>query len=472
MSRPTRRQRVLPAALTLTLAAAPRLLCQEAVVRGDLGRRLDSAVSAAERAGFGGAALVVRGGTVILHRGAGAAIEDPLTPFAPSTIVPIGSNTKDFTKTAILELVEAGRLALDDPLVRFFPDAPEDKRAITVRQLLEHTSGFPIGVGPDAEQVTLAVWRRRLFATPLEFAPGTSRRYSNSGYSLLAAIIEQVSGTSYERFLAEHVFAPAGMRETGLVLPRFDRRRLAHAYSAGLDRGTMLEMPRDTDGSSWNLRGNGGLVSTLADMRRFYQAILDDTTMLRDPAHRAMVVPPDGPTVLAGSDLVSFFLFARFPREGIEILLASNHGRAQAPQLLDALLPIVGIPPPGREGPRHAEGPTPGAGLAHPELPNTGPGRTVAAYFEAYNSGDTTAMRRFFVVHADARPDAPPMAARLDRYRQMFESLGRMTVENVVVTSDGIEVRARAANGDLVTLSFTIEAAAPFRVGGVRVRVG
>jgi len=473
MSWSTCREHVLPAALTLTFAAAPAPLSgQQAVVRGDLGRRLDSALTASERAGFSGAVLVERGGSEVLYRGAGAAIEDPRTPFAPSTIVPIGSNTKDFTKAAILGLVEAGRLRLEDSLGRFFPDAPEDKHAITVRQLLDHTAGFPIGVGPDDERVTLTTWRQRLFATPLEFAPGTSRRYSNAGYSLLAAIIEQVSGVAYERFLVQRVFAPAGMRETGLVLPIFDRQRLAHAYSAGLDRGTMLDMPRDSDGSYWNLRGNGGLVSTLEDMRRFYRAILNDTAILRSAAHRAMVVPPDGPTVLAGSDLVSFFMYARFPRESLEIFIASNHGRAPAPHLLDELLPIMGIQPPGREGPHHAEGPTIPAGQAHPAFPETGPGRTVAEYFAAYNTGDTTAVRRFFTEHADSGPDAPSMAARLDRYRQMFENLGRMTAENVITTPDGIEVRARAANGDLVTLTFIIKAAAPFRLGSLRVRVG
>jgi len=458
-------------AIALSLAAAPRLIGQETIVRGDLGRRLDSAVTSAERAGFSGTLLVVRGDTVILGRGAGLAVEDPPMPFTRSTIVPIGSNTKDFTKTAILQLVEAGHLHLEDSLGRFFPDAPPDKRGITLRQLLEHTAGFPIGVGPDGEVVGLSAWRRRLFATPLEFAPGTSRRYSNPGYSLLAAVVEQITGTTYERYLAQHIFAPAGMRETGLVLPHSDPRRLAHAYAAGRDRGTMLDTPHDSSGDYWNLRGNGGLVSTVEDMWRFYRAILDDTTLLRDAGHRHMVLRPDESTVLAGSDLVSFFLYGRFPREGIEIVLASNHARAPAPRLLDALLPVAGIEPP-QAGPRHAEGPAIAAGQTLARLPDTGPGRTVAAYFDAYNSRDTAAMRAFFAEHAEAGPDAPPMEARLDRYRQMLENLGRLTVESVAETSDGIEVRARSANGDLVTLSFQIDAAAPYRLRGLRVQVG
>jgi CubicO group peptidase (beta-lactamase class C family) len=466
------RARALSAAAALTLALAARLSAQQAVVRGDLGRQLDSAVTAAERAGFSGAVLVVQGDVVLLHRGAGVAVEEPRTPYTGSTIVPIGSNTKDLTRTAILQLVEAGRLNLGDSLGRFFADAPDDKRSITIRQLLDHTAGLPIGVGPDDAAATLDTWRARLFATPLEFAPGASRRYSNAGYSLLAAVIEQVSGMPYERFIAQRIFAPAGMRETGLVLPRFDPRRLAHAYSAGVDRGTMLDLPHDADGDNWNLRGNGGLVSTVEDMWRFYRSILGGTTLLNDAGHRAMVVRPDGPTVLAGSDLVSFFLYGHFPRERVEILLASNHARMQAPQLLDQLLPIVGIHPPEREGPRHLEGPPIAAGQAHPGFPETGPGRTAGAYLEAYNSGDTTAMRLFFAEHAAPGPDAPPMEARLDRYRQMLENLGRLTIENVAETQDGIEVRARSANGDLVMLGFQIEAAAPFRLRGLRVQVG
>ena len=464
------RSRSLRIAAAAILGAAPRLEGQAAVVSGELGRRLDSAVTAAEGAGFSGAVLVVQRGTVLLERGAGLAIESPPTPYTRSTVVPIGSNTKDFTKTAILQLVEAGRLSLADSLGRFFPDAPADKRGITLQQLLDHTAGFPIGVGSDAEAIGLDAWRQRLFATPLEFAPGTSRRYSNPGYGLLAAIIEQVSGTSYERYLAAHIFAPAGMRETGLVLPHYDLARLAHAYSAGQDRGTMLDVPRDADGDYWNLRGNGGLVSTLDDMRSFYRAILDDTTLLRDAGHRRTVIRADGPTVLAGSDLVSFFLYGLFPGAGIEFVLASNHAAAPAPRLLDALLPIVGIQPPP-QGPSHPTGPAI-AGAARRGLPDTGPGRTVAAYLEAYNSGDTTAMRRFFTERAVAGPETPPLETRLDRYRQMRENLGRLTVESASETPDGLEVRARAANGDLVTLAFLIEPAAPYRMRGMRVQVG
>ena len=471
MSVPVWRSRALRVAVAAALGAAPRLAGQAPIVNGELGRRLDSAVAGAERQGFSGAVLVVRGGDVLLERGAGLAIESPPTPFTRSTIVPIGSNTKDFTRTAILQLVEAGRLRLDDSLGRFFPDAPPDKRGITITELLQHTGGFPIGVGADDEVIGLDAWRQRLFARPLEFAPGTSHRYSNPGYSLLAAIIEQVSGTTYERYVREHIFAPAGMRETGLVLPQLDPRRLAHAYAAGRDRGTMLDMPHDADGDYWNLRGNGGLVSTLDDMRRFYHAILDGTTLLADAAHRRMVVRTDGPTVLAGSDLVSFFLYGLFPGAGFEFVLASNHASAPAPRLLDALLPIVGIqPPPG--GPRHAEGPASATGPALARLPDTGPGRTVAAYLEAYNSGDTTAMRAFFTERAQAGPETPPMEALLDRYRQMRENLGRLTVENVTETPEGLEVRARSANGDLVTLTFLIEASAPFRMRGMRVEVG
>lgn len=468
---PVARLRILHLVVAINLGAVTRLAGQAAVVNGDLDRRLDSAVTAAEGSGFSGAVLVVQRGSVLLERGAGLAIESPPTPYTPATIVPIGSNTKDFTKTAILQLVEAGRLGLEDSLGRFFPDAPPDKRGITITQLLDHTAGFPIGVGPDSEAIGLEAWRRRLFATPLAFAPGASRRYSNPGYGLLAAIIEQVSGTTYERYVAQHIFAPAGMRETGLVLPHFDARRLAHAYSAGRDRGSMLDMPRDSDGDYWNLRGNGGLVSTLDDMRRFYRAILDGSTLLTDAGHRRMVLRTEGPTLLAGSDLVSFFLYGLFPGAGIEFVLASNHASAPAPHLLDALLPIVGIqPPPG--GPRRDEGPAIATGPTATRLPDTGPGRTVAAYLEAYNSGDTIAMRTFFTERAVAGTETPPMATRLDRYRQMRENLGRLTVKSVTETSDGIEVRARSVNGDLVTLGFLIEATAPFRMRGVRVEVG
>ena len=335
MSRRSLPHAAVALAALATLAAAPR----SNVVNGEAGARLDAAAREAEQQGFHGVVLAARGGEELLVSGYGLANRAAGRRFDASTVVQIGSNVKDFTKVAVLQLVEQGRVRLTDTLSTFFPQAPPDKRAITLEQLLEHTGGFPLGVGPDEEVLAKEAFLDRVFARPLAAVPGGKRIYSNAGYSLLAIAVEQVTSRPYETHVAAAIFAPAGMRETGLLLPRFDPSRLAHGYSAGEDRGTMLDRERLADGHGYNLRGNGGHVSTVRDMFRFYRA-LRDGTLLREPAHRARVVPEE-PVMLAGSDGTCFFLYAREPREDVELLIATNHAGWKAPRLLSLLRPVL-----------------------------------------------------------------------------------------------------------------------------------
>lgn len=450
----------------LIRTAAPLGAQEPPVMRGELGQKLDSVARAAQAKGFHGGVLVATGGDVVLLQGYGMANQASGVPFGPSTVVQIGSNVKDITKVAILQLVEAGRLNLDDSLGGFFPRAPADKRGITVRQLLEHQAGLPQGVGPDEEALPLQAFLNRLFARPLDFPPGTAFQYSNAGYSVLAAIIEQLTGRSFEAHVAESVFRRAGMYETGLLLPQFKPERLAHCYDGERDRGTMLDQPHTAEGHYWNLRGNGGFVATLMDMHRFYQA-LRGSSLLADSAHRAMVLRADEPSLLAGSDGYCFFILGNFPRAGIEIIVASNHAGFKAPALMDGLEKAAGIAVGGRR-----EIATPPGGPRSHSLPQTGTGRTVAAYLEAFNSGDTTVMRRFFEAHALTGPGTPPMATRVSRTAGMRSELGRLSVESVQQTTMALEVVVRGERGDRATLSFDIEPVAPFRMRSLRVEVG
>ncbi len=440
--------------LTTTLHA------QQSVIDGPRGPVLDSIASAAQAAGFHGVVLVAQSGRPQLLKGYGIANEARRIPFRPNTVVQIGSNVKDFTKTAVLQLVEAGRLSLSDSLGRFFPNVPADKRGITIAQLLEHQAGFPGAVGADEEVIPLDAFLARLFARELEFAPGTGRQYSNPGYSVLAAIVQQLTGHPFEAYLDSAIFQPVGMRETGLLLPRFDPDRLAHGYEAGEDKGTMLERPHDATGHYWNLRGNGGLISTASDMLRFYEALLAGK-LLRDPAHREMVLSTNGPSVLAGSDGVCFFLYSLYPRENVELIIASNHAQYRAGQLRDRLVAALGIEPPER---REVAG---GAQLA-----DSGPSGVARAFIEAFNTGDTLAMRRFWDAHGDPNNQHATMAERLARYRTSYTELGKLTVIGVMQTTQALEVVVRTASGDQATFGFITEPVAPYRLRGMRVEVG
>lgn len=257
--------------------------------------RLDSAMRVAERAGFSGVVRLERDGVTLLEKGYGSANREKHIPFTAETVVQIGSNTKDFTAVAILQLEESGRLSQRDALAKYFPAAPADKRIITIAQLMNHRAGFPAGIGGDVESVKRAAFIERAMKTPLLFAPGARESYSNTGFSVLAAIIEQVTGMPYDAYVERNILAPIGLRRTGFLLPGFKPDDLAHGYlAAGTDAGTMIAKPHDTDGPYWSLRGNGGMLSTVGGMHAFYMELFEGTKLMK-AGTRALRFDPNEP---------------------------------------------------------------------------------------------------------------------------------------------------------------------------------
>ncbi|MEV5981868.1 serine hydrolase domain-containing protein [Streptomyces sp. NPDC052114] len=230
--------------------------------------------------GASGTVMAARGDRLAYCGGFGASDRAAGTPASCRTVYDVMSVTKQFTAAAVLKLEVMGRLRLSDRIGRFLGPVPDDKRAITVKQLLTHTSGLPEGLGDDYDRVSRGELVRDALAAEPRSSPGTEFHYSNTGYSLLAAIIEEASGESYEPFLARHLFAPAGMKETGYVLPRWPRRSIAVEYDdRGRPRGRPVDHSWAADGPYWNLRGNGGMLSTAPDMLRWHRALSDDTVL-------------------------------------------------------------------------------------------------------------------------------------------------------------------------------------------------
>jgi CubicO group peptidase (beta-lactamase class C family) len=170
---------------------------------------LDAAARGETVRGFSGVVLVARGDSVILERAYGLRAR-----LGTSRRFWIGSMTKGFTAAAILELESRGRLHLDDSLSRFFPGAPADKKAITIRQLLTHTAGIA-GRDAGAGQRARARTVEAILSNPLEYTPGQGYRYIDDDYELLAAIVEVASGTSWEAFVQQHVLRSRGLGHTG-----------------------------------------------------------------------------------------------------------------------------------------------------------------------------------------------------------------------------------------------------------------
>ena len=180
----------------------------------------------------GASVAVVRNGQVIEAHGYGQANLEWRVPAARETVYEIGSMTKQFTATAIMMLVEEGKIGLDDSVRKYFAAAPETWNSITVRNLLNHTSGIQNHVAVPGY---LSAFRTNLlmettpgrdellkmfFKLPLEFQPGETWAYDNTGYILLGLIIEMTSGKSYWQFVDERIFKPLGMNSTRSTDPR------------------------------------------------------------------------------------------------------------------------------------------------------------------------------------------------------------------------------------------------------------
>jgi CubicO group peptidase (beta-lactamase class C family) len=241
--------------------------------------------------GASGTLVAARRGERVYCRGFGMADRKRRIPAGCDTAYDVMSMTKQFTAAAILKLQTMGKLSVSDPIARHLGPVPADKRDITVQHLLTHTAGLTDALGDDYDPLSRGGLVAGALRSKLRSPPGAEYRYSNLGYSLLAAIVERASGVGYEEFLAKHLFAPAGMTHTGYVLPRWKRNEVAIEYdSRGNPHGRPFDHPWAKDGPYWNLRGNGGLLSTARDMFRWHRA-LEGNEVLDRRSRRALFTP-------------------------------------------------------------------------------------------------------------------------------------------------------------------------------------
>jgi CubicO group peptidase (beta-lactamase class C family) len=356
-------RRILPAALALLIALGSLTLVtaqDRPVVSGETGRALDEYLSRLERFGFTGGALAVRGKEVLLSRSYGLADRARGVPLTTDSVYNLGSITKQFTAAAILTLEMQGKLAVTDLASQHLDGVPAEKAAITLHHLLTHSSGLESDFSPsDYDPVGREEYVRRALQSKLLFTPGGGYEYSNAGYSLLAAIVEKVSGQPYEVYLTERVLKPAGMRETGYKLPKWAPERIAHGFRDGEDWGTILQRIQEPDAPYWTLRGNGGLHTTLGDMLAWHRA-LDSDAVLSKPAREKYFKPyvAEGPRGLShyaygwavsksargttvvqhnGGNGIYVAEFVRFPDEDAMLFVTSTDTALTATPVVEAL---------------------------------------------------------------------------------------------------------------------------------------
>lgn len=251
----------------------------------------DEAVVKAAGPSFWGTVLAARDGKVVFVKGYGFADYEK-KPNAPDTYFEIASSSKQFTAVAILRLEQQKKLKTSDTLDKFFPDAPRDKKKVTLDHLLHHTAGLEPNLGvPYAWTGTRDVYAKQMLEKPLVEEPGKKFSYSNVGYALLAAVVEVVTKGTFEDYVRKEVFAKAGLEDTGFI----GDDRLVHSDRVASRKCDDCE-PGWTAAKwywGWGYRGMGGVVTTALELNK-WDRTLRGTDLLFEAQKKKMYEPALG----------------------------------------------------------------------------------------------------------------------------------------------------------------------------------
>ena len=337
--------------------------------RATLIARIDSIASAPVKSGAvaGLAVAVVRGRDTLLMRGYGLADVENQVAVTPTTVFRIGSVTKQFTSAAVMQLVQQGKIGLDDDMTKYIPNFPTKGRRVLVRHLLNHTSGIPsyTDIGPRFGRVS-----RQDLATDsviaivandsLQFEPGVQFYYNNTGYFMLGMIIEKVTGKKYGEYLEESLFKPAGLSQTYYC----DTRRLIPRRSQGYDRRPTGLI--NADYLSMQLPyAAGSLCSTVGDLVS-WTAQLNSARIVSAASYREMTTPVTftsgrpmtygfgltvdtvgGRRVIAHGGGINGFIshLTYVPQDSLVIAVLANTSPAPSSAMADAILrAVLGVP--------------------------------------------------------------------------------------------------------------------------------
>ncbi len=219
---------------------------------------------------------VIKNGQELVNKGYGLANAELQVPVTSETVIRVGSLSKQFFTTAIMKLMEEGKLDITDSVHQFFPDAPATWRPITLKHLMSHTSGLQreapgynnFKIQPDIDVIKSAYY------LPLVFKPGEKYQYCNLAYFMLAEIIKQASGLSWEEYIEEKLFKPAGMRDSYMT----DFYRIIPNRASGYmyHQDTLINAT-----AMLAIRPSGGFLSTSSDMIRWEKAIREKKIILQ-----------------------------------------------------------------------------------------------------------------------------------------------------------------------------------------------
>jgi CubicO group peptidase (beta-lactamase class C family) len=299
---------------------------------------------------------VIKNGKTVVNKGYGLANVEHNVPVTAETVIRLGSVSKQFFTTAILKLMEEGKLTIEDPVHKFFPDAPESWKPIRVKHLMSHTSGLK-REGPAYDnsiiQPDLAIIKSA-YSLPLDFKTGEKYQYCNLAYFMLAEIITQISGMPWQDYIREKLFIPAGMKNSCMTdfYPIIPNRASGYMHKK--------DVLVNAD-AMYAVRPSGGFLSTSSDMILWDKVLTEKNIILKKENWESLWQPfiktSDNPASkeyygfgwsideLNGHKIISHggsnigfrSFYARFVNDGLSIIIMTNTDEARPLIIMKAL---------------------------------------------------------------------------------------------------------------------------------------
>lgn len=249
--------------------------------QNEITKNLKAYLEKAKAYGFSGQVLIAQNGKILLNQAYGFANQESKIPNTLNTVFNVASFTKQFTATAILRLEADGKLKTTDEIGKYLDNVSADKSAITIHQLLTHTSGLSRGQDGKKNSINRDEVVKKILELPLAAKVGEKFIYSNSGYHLLAAIIEKVSGKTYPQFIVENLFKPAGMTQSGFYQDTNWKPNLV-----AQSHNEWTKLPSFTEWNKvWNY-GPGAIVSTSNDLFKWLTALQSNKILPKDSTEK------------------------------------------------------------------------------------------------------------------------------------------------------------------------------------------
>ena len=336
------------------LLAGPAMAAAPTCPAPDFAKRAQELIAPyLEAQSFSGSILVAKDGAPVWRESFGAADREWDVVNTADTKFRLGSITKQFTAAAILQLVDQGKLSIDDPISKYYVDAPATWSKVTIKHLLTHTSGIPSYTAlpkffetSSKQPLTPDGIIKLTRDMPLEFEPGAKYAYDNTGYIILGYVIEKVSGETYADYVAKHIFAPLGMKDTGYDVSGVVLRHRASGYQGSKDgwkNADYLDMTLPY--------AAGSLYSTTGDLLIWDRALADGkiltpasrTAMFTDYGHEygfGWRIDTEGghERVGHGGGINGFSTgIARYPKDGVVAVVLANYSGTPSSSIADNL---------------------------------------------------------------------------------------------------------------------------------------